>query len=100
MAAYVIARITVKDPEQYEVYKSLAPIAIKKYGGQYLTRGGAMETVEGPEETQRMVILQFPDMEAAKAFYDSPEYGKARDARKDAAEGQFVLLEGLDKPLW
>ncbi|WP_339632130.1 DUF1330 domain-containing protein [uncultured Sneathiella sp.] len=100
MAAYVIARITVKDPEQYEVYKSLAPIAIKKYGGQYLTRGGAMETIEGPEETQRMVILQFPDMASARAFYDSPEYSKARDARKNAADGQFVLLEGLDAPLW
>ena len=100
MPAYVIARITVKDPEQYEVYKSLAPIAIKKYGGQYLTRGGAMETIEGPEETQRMVILQFPDMASARAFYDSPEYSKARDARKNAADGQFVLLEGLDAPLW
>ncbi|MBO0334409.1 DUF1330 domain-containing protein [Sneathiella sp. CAU 1612] len=100
MPAYMIARIDVTDPEQYEVYKSLAPIAIKKYGGRYLTRGGAMETLEGPTETRRMVLLEYPDMAAAKAFYDSPEYRKARDARKDAAEGQFVLLEGLDKPLW
>ena len=59
-----------------------------------------METLEGPTETRRMVLLEYPDMAAAKAFYDSPEYRKARDARKDAAEGQFVLLEGLDKPLW
>jgi len=100
MPAYMIARIDVTDPEQYEVYKSLAPIAIKKYGGRYLTRGGPMETLEGPTETRRMVLLEYPDMAAAKAFYDSPEYRKARDARKDAAEGQFVLLEGLDKPLW
>ncbi|MCR9214896.1 MAG: DUF1330 domain-containing protein [Proteobacteria bacterium] len=100
MAAYMIARINVTDPDQYEVYKSLAPIAIKKYGGRYLTRGGPMETLEGPEETHRVVLLEYPDMETAKAFYDSPEYRKARDARKDAADGQFVLLEGLDKPLW
>ncbi|MCF8468875.1 MAG: DUF1330 domain-containing protein [Sneathiella sp.] len=100
MPAYMLARIKVTDPEQYEVYKSLAPIAIKKYGGRYLTRGGAMETLEGPEETMRVVLLEYPDMAAAKAFYDSPEYRKARDARKDAAEGQFVLLEGLDTPLW
>ena len=99
MPAYMIARINVTDPEQYEVYKSLAPIAIKKYGGRYLTRGGAMETLEGPEETLRVVVLEYPDMETAKAFYDSPEYRKARDARKNAADGQFVLLEGLDEPL-
>ena len=100
MPAYMIARINVTDPEKYDVYKSLAPIAIKKYGGRYLTRGGAMETLEGAEETQRMVVLEYPDMATAKAFYDSPEYRKARDARKNAAEGQFVLLEGLDAPLW
>ena len=100
MPAYMIARINVTDPEQYEVYKSLAPIAIKKYGGRYLTRGGAMETLEGPEETMRVILLEYPDMETAKAFYDCPEYKEAREARKDAAEGQFVLLEGLDKPLW
>lgn len=99
MPAYMIARINVTDPEQYEVYKALAPIAIKKYGGRYLTRGGAMETLEGPEETLRVVLLEYPDMAAAKAFYDCPEYRKARDARKDAADGQFVLLEGLKTPL-
>ncbi|USG60105.1 DUF1330 domain-containing protein [Sneathiella marina] len=94
MPAYIIARINVTDPEQYEVYKSLAPVAIKKYGGQYLTRGGAMETLEGAAETSRVVILQFPDMEAARGFYNSPEYGKAKDARENAANGTFTLLEG------
>jgi len=96
MPAYVVARINVTDPEQYEVYKSLAPVAIKKYGGQYLTRGGAMETLEGAEETSRVVILQFPDMDAARSFYNSPEYSKAKDARKNAANGAFTLLEGYD----
>ncbi|GLQ06460.1 DUF1330 domain-containing protein [Sneathiella chinensis] len=94
MPAYMVARITVSDPDQYEVYKSLAPIAIQKYGGEYLTRGGAMETLEGPEETQRVVLVKFPDFETARAFYDSPEYKKARDARSGAAEGQFVILDG------
>lgn len=94
MPAYMLARINVKDPAQYEEYKALAPIAIKKYGGEYLTRGGEMETLEGPEETMRVVILKYPDMATARAFYDSPEYKKARDARAGAAEGQFVILEG------
>lgn len=96
MSAYIVARINVTDPEQYEVYKSLAPAAIQKYGGQYLTRGGAMETLEGPAEASRVVILQFPDMDAARAFYNGPEYGEAREARKHAADGMFTLLDGYN----
>jgi len=94
MPAYLIARVNVKDPVQYEEYRRLAPIAINKFGGRYLTRGGAMETVEGPEETLRVVIVEYPDMETAKAFYDSPEYQKAKAAREGAADGQFVILDG------
>jgi len=94
MPAYMVARIKVTDPEQYEKYKALAPIAIKKYGGEYMTRGGEMDTLEGPEETLRVVLVKFPDMAAARGFYDSPEYKLARDARKGAAEGQFIILDG------
>lgn len=94
MPAYLIARVNVKDPVQYEEYRKLAPIAINKFGGRYLTRGGAMETVEGPEETLRVVIVEYPDMETARAFYDSPEYQKAKAAREGAADGQFVILDG------
>jgi len=95
MPAYMVARINVKDPVQYERYKALAPIAIKKFGGEYMTRGGEMETLEGPEETLRVVLVKFPGMDEARAFYDSPEYKKARDAREGAAEGQFVILDGF-----
>ncbi len=58
MTAYMLARINVTDPAQYENYKALAPIAINKYGGTYLTRGGAMETLEGNEETLRVVLFK------------------------------------------
>jgi uncharacterized protein (DUF1330 family) len=95
MTAYMLARINVTDPAQYENYKALAPIAINKYGGTYLTRGGAMETLEGDEETLRVVLLSFPDMDSARACYNSPEYTKARAARAGAAEGHFVILEGF-----
>ena len=95
MAAYLIARITVTDPEQYEKYKADAPAAIAAYGGRYLTRGGPMETLEGEEETHRMVLLEFPSMDKAREFYNSPEYTAAKDKRKGAATGQFLLLEGL-----
>ena len=95
MAAYIIARIDVTDADQYEHYKAAAPAAIAKYGGTYLTRGGAVETVEGDQESRRVVILQFPDMDAARTFYDSPEYTAAREKRAGAASGQFLIVEGL-----
>ncbi len=95
MAAYLIARVQVTDPEAYESYKKLAAAAIAKYDGRYLARGGALETLEGPEESRRLVIVAFPTMEQARKFYDSPEYREAKKARAGAAEGQFVLVEGL-----
>ena len=73
MTAYVIARVNVTDPDKYENYKALAPAAIKKYGGEYLARGGAVELLEGPAEDRRVVVLSFPDMDAARGFYNSPE---------------------------
>ena len=100
MPAYLIAQINVTDPKQYENYKAIAPAAVRKFGGRYLTRGGALETIEGATETRRVVLLEFPDMATVRAFYDSPEYAEARAARAPAAEAQFILLEGLDKPLW
>jgi uncharacterized protein (DUF1330 family) len=95
MAAYIIARVNVTDPAKYEDYKALAPAAIKKYGGEYLARGGAVELLEGPEENRRVVVLSFPDMDAARGFYNSPEYSAARKAREGAADGQFIIVEGL-----
>ena len=95
MPAYLIARITVTDPEQYEHYKALAPAAIAKYGGKYLARGGATETLEGDAEDRRVVILEFPDASTARTFYESPEYSEARAKRDGAAEGQFVIVEGI-----
>ncbi len=95
MAAYIIARIEVTDAAQYEQYKAAAPAAIAKYGGTYLTRGGAVETAEGDDESRRVVILQFPDMDAARTFYKSPEYTAAREKRAGAANGQFLIVEGL-----
>jgi uncharacterized protein (DUF1330 family) len=95
MPAYLIARVNVTDPDKYENYKALAPAAIAQYGGKYLARGGATETVEGEDENRRVVILEFPDITAARSFYNSPEYTAAKAERASAADGQFVIVEGL-----
>ncbi|MCX7893001.1 MAG: DUF1330 domain-containing protein [Burkholderiales bacterium] len=95
MPAYIIADVDVTDPVRYEEYKKLAPPAIAKYGGRYLVRGGAHETLEGTWTPRRLVILEFPDLDRARAFYHSPEYAVARAARSGAATGNFVIVQGL-----
>ncbi len=95
MPAYLIARVNVTNMDQYKEYMKLTPAAIEKYGGKFRVRGGEKVTLEGPEEKNRVVMLEFADMDTAKAFYDSPEYQEAKAKREGAAEGSFILLEGL-----
>lgn len=95
MAAYLIARVDVTDPDRYEDYKQVAPAAIEAYGGEYLVRGGVHETVEGETEQGRLVVLEFPDVAAARDFYHSPEYTAAKSIRQEAASGQFVIVDGV-----
>ena len=95
MTAYAIIRVTVTDPVAYEAYKTAAAASIAAAGGRYLARGGATETLEGPQETQRLVVLEWPDMAAARAWFDGPAYRAARDLRQHAAQMQFVLVDGI-----
>jgi uncharacterized protein (DUF1330 family) len=96
MSAYLIARVQVQDKAAYEEYKRLAAAAIEKFGGRYRARGGTTVTLEGQEETGRVVIVEFPSLERAQAWYRSEEYRKAIAARSGCARGQFVLVDGLD----
>jgi uncharacterized protein (DUF1330 family) len=95
MPAYVVADISVKDPETYERYKLLGPPAIAKYGGRYLTRGGPTEQLEGSWTPTRLVILEFPTAERARAWWASPEYAEAKALRQASASTEMVLLEGV-----
>jgi len=95
MVAYMIARVKVTDPEQYENYKALSPGAIAAHGGKFIARGGETATLEGDDDGRRVVIVEFPSLEAIKTFYDSPEYLEARAARDGAADGHFIAVEGL-----
>jgi len=95
MAAYVLVDCEVIDPVRYENYKKLAPPAIAKYGGRYLVRGGAVSVLEGEWQPSRIVVLEFPDADAARRFYDSPEYRSARAERAGAANMKLLLVEGL-----
>ena len=99
MPAYVIVQINIKDPATYERYKELAPPSIKTYGGRYIARGGRTETLEGDWAPARLVLLEFPDMNAARAWANSPEYAEAKALRQRAADAEMLLVEGLAQPL-
>jgi uncharacterized protein (DUF1330 family) len=96
MTAYAIVRVTVTDPARYEHYKTLSPIAVSAHGGRFLARGGPSEVLEGEADDRRIVLLEFPSMDAARAFYDSPEYREARDARAGAAEMHMQIVEAVE----
>ena len=94
MPAYVIARVNVTDPEQYAKYKLLTPDAVDAHGGSFIVRGGDHEVLEGAADDRRIVVLQFPSMEDARAFYNSPQYSAARQVRDGAAEMEMTLVDG------
>lgn len=95
MTAYMLAKIEVTDPEKYKGYMAATPGIIEKFGGRFIVRGGEKVTLEGPEETHRVVLLEFPSLEQAQAFYNSPEYQAAKKLREGAATGQFIVLDGV-----
>ena len=94
MAAYILADVEITNPEQYAEYRKWSTAAFDAHGVQPLARGGRTERLEG-REPGRIVVLQFASMEAARAFYDSPEYRKARAAREGAAIMNMLIVEGV-----
>lgn len=94
MAAYWIAHVTVTDPDRYKAYQVRAPAAFARFGGRFLARGGEADVLEGPEQA-RHVVIEFPDLAAARACYASDEYRAARAARAGAAEVALVIVDGV-----
>ena len=95
MPAYVVVDITVNDPQTYERYKLLAPPSIAAYHGKYIVRGGRTESLEGEWQPSRLVILEFPTVDDAKAWWDSEEYSAAKGLRQSCAETEMLLIEGF-----
>lgn len=94
MPAYVIVEVDIKDPVRYEDYKKLTPTIVDSFGGKFIVRGGAIETLEGEWHPGRVVVLEFPNVEQAKAWYTSPEYIAAKSIRLEASTGKMILVEG------
>jgi len=94
MPAYIIARVEVTDWDRYREYTKATPAAIARYGGRFIVRGGEMVVLEGPAETRRVVVIEFPTLDKAKEFFHSEEYSQVKKLRKGAAMGQFIAIEG------
>ena len=94
MPAYVIAEVEVTNPAGYEAYRPLAGASIAQYGGKFVVRGGKAELIEGSPEPSRVVVIEFSDMDAAKRWYNSPEYQDALKIRLANSRGRVILAEG------
>ena len=96
MPAYVIVETDIIDPEQYERYKAASPGAVEAGGGRFVVRGGELAVLEGEWRPSRLVVLEFPDLETAKAFYDSELYQEAKALREGAARLNMVAVAGVE----
>lgn len=96
MGAYVIVETDITDAEQYEEYKTASPGAIAAGGGRFLARGGELDVLEGDWRPSRLVVLEFEDLAAARAWYDSEVYRQARTLRAGAARLRMVAVQGVE----
>ena len=95
MTAYMITEIEITDPERYEEYRKLVPSSLEKYGGTFIARGGATQTLEGDWNPKRLVITAWPSVERALEWYHSEEYREAKEIRHQSSKGKMVLVEGV-----
>jgi uncharacterized protein (DUF1330 family) len=94
MPAYIIVLADVTDPQRYAEYTQVTPKVVAHFGGRFIARGGKTQTLEGPAETRRVVLIEFPSFELASAFYQSNEYQRAKSLRDGAADATFILVDG------
>ncbi|MDQ6642927.1 MAG: DUF1330 domain-containing protein [Chloroflexota bacterium] len=96
MAAYFIVDIKeITDPQTYAEYRQGVSATIEQYGGKFLARGGAYETIEGDWQSQRLVILEFADVAQFKRWYNSLEYSQLLKLRLSASISRAVVVQGV-----
>jgi uncharacterized protein (DUF1330 family) len=95
MPAYIIVEVDIHDPEQYEDYKKLTPGSLQPYDGKFIVRGGAAENLEGDWQPKRIVVLEFPSVERAKAWWASEGYAPAKALRQRTSTTRMIVVEGF-----
>jgi uncharacterized protein (DUF1330 family) len=95
MAAYVIAQVEVTDAQTFEQYRREVPATLAPFGGRFIVRGGDSVTLEGDWQPKRLVVLEFPDRAAAKAWWDSEVYAAPKALRQRSARTQLLIVDGV-----
>ncbi|MBW3467983.1 DUF1330 domain-containing protein [Arthrospiribacter ruber] len=95
MPALVLVEVSIHNPELYEEYKKHTLQTIQQYGGKFVVRGAATESLEGNWNPERLVILQFPDVATAKNWWASPEYSAIKTIRYEAANSKMLVVESV-----
>lgn len=96
MKAYVIIRVEIEDPTLLKGYQAVAPAAIEKYKGKIIVRGGTVINFEGPEDTRRTIVIEFPSLLDAEVFYHSAEYTEACKRREGIGKFEIFGVEGIN----
>lgn len=95
MTAYIIVDVKITDAQRYEDYKKLTPASLEPFEGKFIVRGGQTETLEGDWQPGRIVVLQFPSLQQAKAWWSSDGYAPAKALRQATAITRMIMVEGL-----
>jgi uncharacterized protein (DUF1330 family) len=95
MRGYVVANVRVEDAPGYEAYRAKVGDVVARHDGRFLVAGGKVEAIEGDPAIARLIILEFPSVEAAHRFYDSPEYQEILPGRLDSATSTLFVVEGV-----
>ncbi|MDJ0709236.1 MAG: DUF1330 domain-containing protein [Woeseiaceae bacterium] len=93
MGAFMFIQADITNPEQFMEYAKRAPALIQRFGGRYRCMRGAVEQLEGKSDNRKIVVSEWPSMQAAQDFWNSPEYQELKDLRAGAAEIDVYLCE-------
>ena len=96
MRGYIVADVEIHDQEAYAEYRAGVLDSLVPFGGRFLVRGGTWEPLEGDWQPGRLVVLEFPSVEQARAWYESDAYRALRDLRRRISRGNLVLVEGWE----
>ena len=95
MVAFIVAQLKVHDQAMFQRYRDAVTPLVDRFGGRYRVRGGELEVLEGDWPFPRLTIIEFQSRNAARLFFDSPEYRKIQPLREKSADGTVVIAEGM-----
>ncbi|RWG45262.1 MAG: DUF1330 domain-containing protein [Mesorhizobium sp.] len=98
MPAYIIFDVEISDMAQYQEFMARVKPELETAGARYLARGGVHKVYEGDWQPRRIVLLEFPSVEAFETFYHGPAYQDLKSIRDACSSARLVAIEGLALP--